>query len=101
VEDRGFINISHPATPVGAGTLQQALDIVLAKLPEASVDYVHGDETAVMLGLKPGNTAFLLSAMDKAELFPAVEKLGVLPRKAFSMGEADEKRFYLECRGIK
>jgi outer membrane protein assembly factor BamB len=25
---------------------------------------------------------------------------GVLPRKTFSMGEAHEKRFYLECRRI-
>ena len=38
--------------------------------------------------------------MDKTELFPAVERMGVLPRKAFSMGEAAEKRFYLECRRI-
>lgn len=100
-EDKGYINIASPATPVAAGTLQQALDAVLEKLPEATIDYVHGDDTAATLGLKPGNTAFLLPAMDKSELFPAVERLGVLPRKAFSMGEADEKRFYLECRRIK
>lgn len=100
-EDRGFINVDNPPSPVPAGTLQQALDTVLEKLNDATVDYVHGEDAAMALGGKPGNTAFLLDAMDKAELFSAVERLGVLPRKAFSMGEADEKRFYLECRKIK
>ena len=38
--------------------------------------------------------------MDKRTLFPAVEQGGALPRKTFSMGEAHEKRFYLECRRI-
>ena len=38
--------------------------------------------------------------MDKSQLFPAVEQGGSLPRKTFSMGEAHEKRFYLECRKI-
>lgn len=100
-EDKGFINVAHPPSPVDAGTLQQALDAVLATIPDASVDYVHGDAAAVCLGIKPGNMAFLLKGMEKTDLFPTVEKLGILPRKAFSMGEADEKRFYLECRRIK
>jgi hypothetical protein len=100
-EDHGFINLSNPACPLAAGSLQEALDTVLAGLPEASVDYVHGDAAAVCLGQKEGNMAFLLKAMDKSELFPAVEKIGILPRKAFSMGEADEKRFYLECHKIQ
>ena len=39
--------------------------------------------------------------MEKEDLFETVKKDGVLPRKTFSMGEAEEKRFYLECRKIK
>jgi hypothetical protein len=99
--DQGHINVANPPCPLATGTLQQALDAVLPTIPGATVDYVHGDGTAVAMGHKDGNIAFLLKGMDKPELFPAVEKLGVLPRKAFSMGEADEKRFYLECRRIK
>ncbi len=99
--DHGWINVARPESPLACGTLQQALDAVLPTFAGASVDYVHGDDSAVALGHREGNIAFLLQAMDKAELFPAVEKLGVLPRKAFSMGEADEKRFYLECRKIR
>ena len=43
---------------------------------------------------------FLFEGMDKSDLFPAVLTVGPLPRKTFSMGEADDKRFYLECRKI-
>ena len=42
----------------------------------------------------------MLPAMDKAMLFPAVAADGALPRKTFSMGEANEKRSYIECRQI-
>ena len=35
-----------------------------------------------------------------ANLFKTVIVDGALPRKTFSMGEADEKRFYMECRRI-
>ena len=44
---------------------------------------------------------FLLPAMQKSELFPTVVYDGALPRKTFSMGEANEKRYYLECRLIE
>jgi hypothetical protein len=100
LDDRGFINIANPGNPLAVGSLQEALDAVLPGMPEAVLDYVHGDETAEALGARPGNMAFLFGAMDKGDLFPAVERMGVLPRKAFSMGEAPEKRFYLECRKI-
>ncbi|MCX7935293.1 MAG: DUF1015 domain-containing protein, partial [Planctomycetota bacterium] len=49
----------------------------------------------------PGNIAFLLPRLEKSELYPLVIRHGVLPRKAFSLGEAEEKRFYLECRKIR
>jgi hypothetical protein len=100
-DDRGFIRLSSPESPLAASSLQDALDTVLPGMPAATLDYVHGDAVADALGEKPSNMAFLLKAMDKADLFPAVQKLGVLPRKAFSMGEAAEKRFYMECRRIK
>lgn len=98
--ESGFINVASPENPLAAGTLQDALDAALPNMPDASLDYVHGGDAAAELGAKPGNMALLLPAMGKAELFPAVEKAGALPRKAFSMGEANEKRFYLECRAI-
>ena len=53
------------------------------------------------LGTKPGNLGFLLPPMAKSAFFPTVVFDGALPRKTFSMGEANEKRYYLECRKIK
>ena len=65
-----------------------------------SLDYVHGDADAASLA-QNGATAALLGAMDKRALFPAIAAGGVLPRKTFSMGEATEKRYYMECRAIE
>ena len=47
-----------------------------------------------------GAVGCLLPAMDKHVLFESVRQGGALPRKTFSMGEAVEKRYYLECRRI-
>ena len=65
------------------------------------VDYIHGEDVAREFAARPGNIAFLLPPMDKEELFPSVIHDGVLPRKTFSMGEAHDKRFYLEARKIR
>jgi len=53
------------------------------------------------LGHGPGNIGFYLPAMNKDDLFKTVILDGALPRKTFSMGEAEEKRFYMECRKLK
>ena len=81
-------------------TLQSFLDAYLKIRPQARLDYIHGDDFARGLGRQEGNACFLLSAIDKFSLFPAVRRDGALPRKTFSMGEASEKRFYMECRSI-
>lgn len=75
-------------------------DILTGKADQIAVDYIHGDEVAAQLGAQRGNMGFLLPTMNKHDLFKTVILDGVLPRKTFSMGEAHEKRFYLECRKI-
>ncbi|NLG23867.1 MAG: DUF1015 domain-containing protein, partial [Clostridiales bacterium] len=79
--------------------LQTFLDQWLSVHPEASIDYVHGEEVLSSLAAG-GACGFLLRALDKRRLFPAVRDNGPLPRKAFSMGRASEKRYYMECRRI-
>ena len=64
-------------------------------------DYIHGDGAAVMLADSVGTVGFLTDVMDKSELIPYIEKFGTLPRKTFSMGEAESKRYYMECRMIR
>jgi hypothetical protein len=84
------------------GTLQSFLDAWLAGHPQASVDYIHGEDVACRLAAeRPDAVAFLLPPMGKDQLFKTVINDGVLPRKTFSMGEAHDKRFYLEARKIK
>jgi len=62
------------------------------------MDYIHGEDSVVELGEKRGNIGFFLPALDKNGFFKAIAHGGILPRKTFSMGEAYEKRFYLEAK---
>lgn len=96
----GMVAVPNPRLRLGVGTLQAFLD-VYAQRHKCRIDYIHGEDVARSLGMQEGNLAFLLPAMDKAELFPTVAQDGLLPRKTFSMGEASDKRFYLEARRIR
>lgn len=84
--------------PVAA--LQQALDDLLALHPQADIDFIHGRETLLHLADAPHRIGFILPDFPKDALFPHVLRMGVLPRKTFSMGTAQEKRYYLEARPI-
>ena len=96
----GILQIDRPKSNLEAGTLQTFLDEFLKGNPGVTVDYIHGWDTTAELGWQPGNIGFFLPAMNKDDLFKTVILDGALPRKTFSMGEAYEKRFYLECRRI-
>ncbi|MDI6697950.1 MAG: DUF1015 domain-containing protein [Candidatus Saccharicenans sp.] len=95
------IRFLQPKHNLTVGSLQAFLDDYLKKKAASGLDYVHGDESLLNLSHKnPGNLGFYLPAMDKCQLFPTVILDGALPRKTFSMGEAWEKRFYLEARKL-
>lgn len=65
------------------------------------LDYIHGDAECTEMASKKGCIGLLMPRINKSELFASVEKSGAFPRKSFSIGEAAEKRYYLECRKIK
>lgn len=90
----------RPSAQLPVGTLQAALDRVLRDSP-ARIDYIHGADTLKALCRSENTVGFLFDGMEKQELFPAVRADGALPRKTFSMGHADDKRFYLEARVIR
>lgn len=92
--------IADPAASLPAGTLQDLLDAFVGAGGAERIDYVHGEEVALRLGSQPGNLGLCLPHLDKAELFRAIRRDGVMPRKTFSLGEAHEKRFYMEARKI-
>ena len=100
-ETEGIISVPHPAAQLPVGTLQNFLDWYLAQHKGVRVDYIHGEDVVRKLSAQPDTVGFLLPAMGKEELFPTVIRDGVLPRKTFSMGEAHDKRFYLEARKIR
>lgn len=92
--------IKNPKSQLAVGSLQIFLDEYISK-NGCKIDYIHGEDVVSELSAKEGNLGFLLPPMDKSELYPTVLNDGALPRKTFSMGEACEKRFYLEVRKIK
>jgi uncharacterized protein (DUF1015 family) len=98
--ETGALIIKNPKLILEVATLQSFLDSYLENNKQAKIDYVHGKEVVSELGSKPGNVGFFLEPMSKHALFKTIILDGALPRKTFSMGEADEKRFYLECRKI-
>ncbi len=96
---RGEFDMGQGTHSLTVGSLQEFLDW---KMQQSSmkIDYIHGEDVVESLSAQSNAIGFLLPGMDKSQLFPSVAVSGVLPRKTFSMGEAYEKRFYLECRKI-
>lgn len=92
--------IKNPKSQLAVGSLQLFLDEYI-KENGCRIDYIHGEDVVCELSAEENNIGFLLPPMDKSELYPTVLNDGALPRKTFSMGEACEKRFYLEVRKIK
>ncbi len=96
----GVLTVPRPSSNLPVGTLQAFLDSWLKQGSAQQIDYVHGNEVVCRLGSQANNLGFYLPAMDKGDLFKTVILDGSLPRKTFSMGEAHEKRFYMESRKI-
>jgi len=90
-EDTGF------TLPVAA--LQHFLDYYVSA-NGGRIDYIHGDQNLETLSSRPGAIGFLLPPIDKGSFFKAVITDGSFPRKTFSCGNAEDKRYYIECRKI-
>lgn len=92
--------ITKPTSKLTVGSLQNFLD-AYQKENDVKMDYIHGDKTLEALTMQENSIGFILPDMAKEELFPTVIYDGALPRKTFSMGHAEDKRYYTECRKIK
>lgn len=100
-ERDGWLVVENPMGCLDVSTLQTYIDAYIKGHTKTTVDYVHGSDVVERIGREKGNMGFFLSPMDKNDLFRTVILEGALPRKTFSIGEANEKRFYLEARRIR
>lgn len=87
--------------PEGGALPVAVADEVIARVETASIDYVHGFEEVVTLSEGRDAVAVVLPEIDRSGLFAGIHHGGALPRKAFSLGEARDKRYYLECRALR
>ena len=98
--ERGLLSIAEPSFQLEVASLQTFLDRYLDAHPRARLDYIHGEAVLEQLAAEPDSIGFFLPTMDKRDLFKTIVIDGATPRKTFSLGEAAEKRYYLECRSL-
>lgn len=92
------LKIAVPNDALAVGVIQEFIDDYIARFG-GECDYIHDEKTLVELSSN-GDVGILFDGMKKEELFPYISACGALPRKTFSMGAADTKRYYLEMRRI-
>ena len=96
-----FVRLHTEIKELAVSRLQPAIDEFLKTAGDkAEIDYIHGSEEVFRLGSQENAVTILLPPIAKETFFETINSRGPLPRKSFSMGEADEKRFYLECRRL-
>ena len=101
--DKGKEKLSMPKKgPLAYKIVQTYVDDYLKSHKDASVDYIHDeDQTIAVAKAHKGSVAIIMPALTKGDIFEYIAMDEVLPRKAFSMGHATEKRYYLESKRIK
>jgi hypothetical protein len=97
----GVAEIDDAPAALAVGSVQPVIDRLVAQGGAREVDYVHGDDVLELLAQREGCVGLHFPVVAKGELLRRVVHEGPLPRKTFSMGEADEKRFYIEARRIR
>ena len=97
--EQGILRLNSALGTLPVGIVQNFLDRWLAEHP-GEIDYIHGEESLRRLAQEPDSVGFLLPEVKKNAFFRSIMADGVLPRKTFSMGQARDKRYYLEAREI-
>lgn len=93
--------INVPENPSDAiKDIQNFIDEYIAEHPLIEIDYIHGDDHLKSVAQNGGGVAIFMPTIDKSGLFDYVTRRGVLPRKSFSMGAAEDKRYYFEAHKI-
>lgn len=96
-----LITILNPSHSLTAGTIQNFIDELLKNNKDISIDYIHGIDSTKNLTKGKNNLGIILPNISKDAFFETVIKDGTFPRKTFSMGQAKDKRFYIEGKVIQ
>jgi len=99
--EKGNFVFDRPGNRMTVEFFQEFLDDYLAGHQGVSIDYIHGEGALEALARTPGSAGFFLPPVAEETFFSRIVTVGVYPRKTFSIGEAAEKRYYLEARRIK
>jgi len=96
-----FVHMATETKGLAVSVCQPAIDeYLVSRNKKGNIDFIHGSDELMRLAGQKGVVALYLPPINKDSFFATINGKGPLPRKSFSMGEADEKRFYLECRQI-
>ena len=98
--DLGILVIEPPPQRTIPETMEAALDLFTRENTEAQVGFIHGEDVIDNLGNKPDALGFYMPPISKDSVFESIVRHGAYPRKSISIGHADEKRYYMECRSL-
>lgn len=98
--DLGILVIEKPSQRTIPETMEAALDLFTRENTEAEVGFIHGEDVIDDLGNKPDALGFYMPPISKDSVFESIVRHGAYPRKSISIGHADEKRYYMECRSL-
>ena len=98
ISSQGEKLLPFPADiPQGIAELDLYIESFLAE-HGGEVDYIHGEDE--LCTLANSGVGILLPSIGKSEFFNLIKK-GNLPKKTFSLGEGNEKRYYIEAKKIR
>ena len=94
--------VSMPqSAPEAYQQIQAYIDAYLQSHPHAECDYIHGVDELIEIAKAKNGFAIVMPAMTKQDLFDYIAHDKILAKKSFSMGHANEKRYYLESKKIR
>jgi uncharacterized protein (DUF1015 family) len=100
-KDKEFI---IPAPSKSSELIKQVQNFIeeYNKQNHSKVDYIHGeDHLREVVHNTDNSIGIVMPYFAKNELFNYVLNVGNLPKKAFSIGNPEFKRYYLECKRIR
>jgi len=94
--------IAIPKNPfIAIKEIQEVIDDYLRRNKFVEIDFVHGiDSLKKIVKTNDDCMGITMPTLEREKLLPYIRENGVLPRKSFSLGEAEEKRYYLEGKKI-